>query len=99
MLRVGFLNELVSHDDLQQTVDDYQKSILECDSSVSSSMKRNIDAFVSGSLNPEIWIQKYREALTSKEMARRLGKNYCGIGTEDQETICQPSALLAHTCK
>jgi enoyl-CoA hydratase/carnithine racemase len=76
MLRVGFLNELVSHDDLQQTVDDYQKSIIDCDSSVSSSMKRNIDEFASGSLNPEIWIQKYREALTSKEMARRLGKNY-----------------------
>ena len=32
MLRVGFLNELVSQVDLQQTVDDYQKSIIECDS-------------------------------------------------------------------
>lgn len=75
MLRVGFLNELVSQEDLHQTVDDYQKSILECDSSVSASMKKNIDAFASGDLNPEIWIQKYREALGSKEMARRLGKD------------------------
>jgi enoyl-CoA hydratase/carnithine racemase len=75
MLRVGFLNELVSKDDLHQTVDDYQKFILECDSSVSASMKKNIDAFASGDLNPEIWIQKYREALGSKEMARRLGKD------------------------
>ena len=74
MLRVGFLNELVSQDDLRPTIDNYQKSILECDPSVSSSMKKNIDIFASGDLSPEIWIQKYREALGSKEMARRLNK-------------------------
>ena len=74
MLRVGFLNELVSQDDLRPTIDNYQKSILECDPSVSSSMKKNIDIFASGDLSPEIWIQKYREALGSTEMARRLNK-------------------------
>jgi 1,4-dihydroxy-2-naphthoyl-CoA synthase len=75
MLRVGFLTELVSHDDLDKTVEDYQKSILECDSSVSVSMKKNINVFASGDLSPKIWIQKYREALGSEEMARRLGKD------------------------
>lgn len=75
MLRVGFLNELVSQEELYQCVDDYQKSILECDSSVSTSMKKNIDAFASGDLSSEVWIQKYREALNSREMARRLGRD------------------------
>lgn len=75
MLRIGFLNELVSQDDLHLIVDDYQKSILECDPTVSGSMKKNIDLFASGDLSNEIWIQKYRDALGSKEMARRLGKD------------------------
>ena len=38
-------------------------------------MKKNIDLFASGDLSNEIWIQKYRDALGSKEMARRLGKD------------------------
>jgi enoyl-CoA hydratase/carnithine racemase len=75
MLRIGFLNELVSQEDLHLIVDDYQKSILECDPTVSGSMKKNIDLFASGDLSNEIWIQKYRDALGSKEMARRLGKD------------------------
>jgi enoyl-CoA hydratase/carnithine racemase len=74
MLRIGFLNELVSQDALHLTVNDYHKSILECDPSVTSSMKKNIDVFASGDLSPEIWIQKYSEALNSEEMARRLNK-------------------------
>jgi len=74
MLKVGFLSELVFKEDLNSTIDDYQKSILECESSVSISMKRNIDAFASGDLRNEVWIQKYRETLGSKEIARRLGR-------------------------
>lgn len=74
MLRIGFLNELVSQEDLLLVVNDYQKSILECDPSVSASMKKNIDSFAAGNLSNDIWIQKYRDALGSKEMARRLGK-------------------------
>lgn len=74
MLRVGFLSDLVTQDDLYKTVDEYQKSILECDSSVIVSMKRNIDQFSAGDLSSDIWIQKYREALGSHEMASRLGK-------------------------
>jgi 1,4-dihydroxy-2-naphthoyl-CoA synthase len=75
MLRIGFLNELVSQEDLHLIVDDYQKSILECDPTVSGSMKKNIDLFASGDFSNEIWLKKYRDALESKEMARRLGKN------------------------
>ena len=74
MLRIGFLNELVPQEELHLAVDDYQKSILECDSSVTNSMKSNIDQFSSGDLSPDAWIQKYREALVSPEMASRLGK-------------------------
>jgi len=37
-------------------------------------MKSNIDQFSSGDLSPDAWIQKYREALVSPEMASRLGK-------------------------
>ena len=74
MLRIGFLNELVSQEDLLLVVNDYQKSILECDPSVSASMKKNIDSIAAGDLSNDIWIQKYRDALGSKEMARRLGK-------------------------
>jgi enoyl-CoA hydratase/carnithine racemase len=40
MLRIGFLNELVSQEDLHLVVNDYQKSILECDPLVSASMKK-----------------------------------------------------------
>lgn len=74
MLRVGFLNNLVSIENLYQTVDDYQKSIMECDSSVSISMKKNIEAITAGDLRNEVWIQKYRESLGSEEMSRRLSK-------------------------
>jgi len=74
MLRIGFLNELVSQEDLYLTVDDYQKFILECDPVVSASMKKNIDSFASGDLSNEFWIQKYRDALDSTELAKRLKK-------------------------
>jgi enoyl-CoA hydratase/carnithine racemase len=74
MFRVGFLNELVSQEDLMTTVDDYQKSILECEAKVSASMKKNIDAFAEGDLNSEVWRQKYCDTIGSKEIAKRLGK-------------------------
>ena len=40
----------------------------------SASMKKNIDSFASGDLSYEFWIQKYRDALGSSELAKRLEK-------------------------
>ena len=37
-------------------------------------MKKNIDSFASGDLSYESWIQKYRDALGSSELAKRLEK-------------------------
>jgi enoyl-CoA hydratase/carnithine racemase len=72
MLRVGFLNDLVQPTKLNLAIDDYLKSVLECENSVTMSMKKNIDAIVNGDLDTKTWIDRYCATLSSKEMAERL---------------------------
>lgn len=73
MLRVGFLSDLVDRDELPATVERYLRALHECDGGVVASMKRNIDTFAAGELEPAAWIEKYYDCLRSPEMAARVG--------------------------
>lgn len=72
MLRLGFLSRLVAPQALQAAVDEQLQALLQCEPSVVSSLKRNIDAFAHGQMDETPWVERYRQTLGSPEMVRRL---------------------------
>lgn len=74
LLRIGFLTDLVRHEDLPAAVDMYAEYIERCDPAAVRSMKRHIDAIAGGAWNESIGRSAYEASLRSEETARRLAE-------------------------
>lgn len=72
MLRVGFLNELVSASELPARVEAYVNAIIAGEVGAIASMKRHIDGLAAGTWSEAAGREAYQTSLASREVARRL---------------------------
>jgi enoyl-CoA hydratase/carnithine racemase len=74
MLRIGFLQELVTPDALPFKVEEYIESILTCAPDVLVSLKADLHATAYGFANPFLLRKNYEDSVKSEELANRLQK-------------------------
>lgn len=72
MLRIGFLSERVEPSQLNETVDAYVHAILECESSVISSMKRFLNETADGRVDVPAQRAAFEKSLSSEPLAHRI---------------------------
>ena len=70
MLRIGFLNELVSFDELAATGQTYVDSMLDCESNVIVTMKADLMAVALGVVDETVLRGHYAGSLKSPELVR-----------------------------
>lgn len=73
MKRIGFLTELVEHDQLPTRVNDYVEAIIACEPNVLMSLKRQINAIAAGDTAAAVCREDFETSLRSDELAQRLG--------------------------
>ncbi len=74
LLRIGFLTDLVEREELQARIDAYREGPLQCEPRAVSSMKRHIDAIVTGDWSEEMGRIAYEASLQSPETSQRLAE-------------------------
>lgn len=74
MLRIGFLTELVSRDQLGATVERYLQAMDQTDPKVVSQMKANLNSLADRNVDLEQMSKDYAESLRSDEIRLRMAK-------------------------
>ena len=72
MLRIGFLHDLVSADQLATTVRAYADGVLACENNVLVTMKADLMAQAAGAADEAVLRRHYSDSLQSPELAARL---------------------------
>jgi enoyl-CoA hydratase/carnithine racemase len=72
LLRIGYLNELVAPDALQAKVDDYVRSMLDCDGPAMRSMKAHIDQIAAGEWTESAGRAAYEASVRAPATLARL---------------------------
>ena len=74
MLRIGFLNELVDADQLNDMLQDYIQHILSCEPKVLKTIKHDLHQIANDPSNMKGFKENYENSLKSPELAERLAK-------------------------
>ena len=72
MLRIGFLTELVTADELEPAVTRYVDALIECEPGVVASMKLHLNHTADGNIDLASQRTAYLQSLRSNELAQRL---------------------------